>query len=101
MDAERFLSELPLEAREMYAEVHIGTEVESFLNTDVGRYLVERAKAEEVEALLELGTATDPARCEELRQTVAVSRSIRVWLLEAVQQANESEKLLRQADKEY
>lgn len=64
-----------------------GIEVEQFLASEVGRYLIARAKDEETQALEALAEA--PAqewkRIIELQQTVKRARSIETWLAVAVQ----------------
>lgn len=68
------------------AEAMLGRDVEEFLHTDLGRYMLERAEEEERAALEELATVW-PWRRSRIRQLQAIvwrSRSFKTWLTELV-----------------
>jgi hypothetical protein len=69
------------------AEARFGIEVEQFLSSDIGRYMVGRAENEEHEALQALAQVDpiDAKKVERLQNQVWRARSIQQWLAQAVQ----------------
>lgn len=76
--------------REFFARAQLGIKVRDFLQSDVGRYLHGRAKAEveqaQVEAL-ECSTWTwfGRRKLRKLQHKAAVARSFMRWAVEAIQ----------------
>jgi len=69
------------------AEARFGIEVEGFLNTSVGRYLIGRAEIEEQEALQSLGEVDpeDPKAIREIQFKLQVARAVPRWIQDAIQ----------------
>jgi hypothetical protein len=63
-----------------------GAEVEQFINSPIGAFLLNRAAEEEQDGLNDLVrcSPSDVKRLVELQSKVLRARSIRVWLSEAV-----------------
>lgn len=102
-DLEEYLSNLPLDQQEMFAEAQLGVEADAFCRSDLGRYLLGRAKQEEHDALAALGEV-DPHKPEaviDLQNALWRARSFRQWILEAIQGGTEAEKQLRITESEY
>jgi len=67
--------------------IALGFEAEAFLQSDIGRYLIERADDEIDTALDELKRA-DPEDAKTIRRLqgdIKVAESIQYWLAEAIQ----------------
>lgn len=69
------------------AEAKFGIEVERFLSSDIGRYLIGRAEGEEHEALQILAEVDphDSNEIERQQNQIWRARSIQQWLVQAVQ----------------
>ena len=87
----------------LFADAMIGTQVELFLSSDVGRYLVGRAEMEEKAAILELVDAkpNDFHANREIRNRIAVVHMFRDWLADAVQSGIAAGIQLRDQDELY
>lgn len=90
------------EQQELLRMVALSEQVNSFLGTGVGKYLVERAAQEREDALEQLAQvdAADANRIRELQQTVKRSDSIANWLAEAYDQGLAAEDILHQQEQE-
>jgi hypothetical protein len=69
------------------AEARFGIEVEQFLNSQIGQYLIGRAEIDEREALESLGEV-DPEDTKSIRQAqfkLQVARSVPRWIQDAIQ----------------
>ena len=68
-------------------QIDLGFQVEAFLQSDLGRYLVQRAEAQVEEAveLLKRCSPEDSAHIRAIQQTIQVAESIQYWLAEAIQ----------------
>ena len=64
---------------ELYAEAMLGEDVETFLNSDIGRFLVGRAEQEATEAMQEL------KRCFPWRRRRITELQTRIWRAESIQ----------------
>lgn len=73
-----------------------GKEVENFLNTRIGKYLVQRAEEEAEEATERLKTtaAWRTRRIRELQNEIKVAESIQQWLADAVMDGIQATNLL-------
>lgn len=63
-----------------------GEQVQEFMNTEVGRYIIERAQNQVLEALLKLKTCDpeNPGLIREYQGQIEVAESIPQWLGDAV-----------------
>ena len=68
-------------------QIDLGFQVEAFLQSDLGRYLVQRAEAQVEEAveLLKRCSPEDSAQIRAIQHTIQVAESIQYWLAEAIQ----------------
>ena len=75
------------DVRDLHKTIDFGFQVESFLQSDVGRYLTGKAEAEVIEATEALKSVdpTDPNAIRELQNRVFRGESIQYWLAEAIQ----------------
>lgn len=67
--------------------IAFGIEVENFLQSDIGRYLVQRADEEIEDAVEQLKRADpdEPRVIRHLQSRIQVVESIQYWLAEAIQ----------------
>ncbi len=77
----------PNETKKLQGEVALGLEVEGFLTSTVGRYLITRAEVEVQQAVEKLKTVdpTDAKAIQELQNQVYRAESVQYWLAEALQ----------------
>lgn len=83
----------------LFAEARLGLDVESFLASQVGRYLIGRADAEAESALLDLADI-DPEDAKAVRTAQnrhKLARSVRQWLEEAIEAGRLAEDALRES----
>lgn len=68
-------------------QIDLGFQVEAFLQSDLGRYLVQRAEAQVEEAVEQLKRCSpeDSAQIRAIQHTIQVAESIQYWLAEAIQ----------------
>jgi hypothetical protein len=87
----------------LHAEVRVGMQVETFLRSDVGRYITERAEMEERMLLDELVdvASNDFHNNRRIRNEIAVLKKIKVWLGEAVTAGINAGMVIRQQDDEF
>lgn len=73
--------------RELTGQIDFGFQVQAFLESEVGRYLIKRAEDEIADACDELKTVspTDPVEITRLQNRVFRAESIQYWLAEAMQ----------------
>ena len=85
---------------ELLREVSIGLQAETFLGSDVGKYLVSRAEGERDAALDELKTVNpnDPEAIMELQAKVWRAESVQTWIAELIQAGWNAEGLIGQMD---
>ena len=71
----------------LYADARIGMQVETFMRSEVGRYLIGRAEIQEKEAIEELIEldSWQWLKVRKARNKIAMARSLRDWLADAVQ----------------
>jgi hypothetical protein len=77
----------PEEVRELFKTVELGLDVQQFLRSPVGQYLMQKADDERADALADLVDAApeDAATIRALQSTIKRADSIQFWLTEAVQ----------------
>ena len=68
-------------------QIDLGFQVEAFLQSDLGRYLVQRAEAQVEEAVEQLKRCSpeDSGQIRAIQHTIQVAESIQYWLAEAIQ----------------
>ncbi|HXK61222.1 MAG TPA: hypothetical protein PLP42_15145 [Acidobacteriota bacterium] len=82
--------------------IDFGMEVEAFLQSDIGRYLVKRAESE-VDSAVETLKEVDPEDAKSVRglqNTIRVAESIQYWLADAIQSGMNAQVELYEQSKE-
>jgi len=90
------------DANPVLKTIDFGMEVEAFLQSDIGRYLVKRADGE-VEAAVEALKEADPEDAKSIRglqNTIRVAESIQYWLADAIQSGMNAQAELYEQSKE-
>lgn len=89
-----------LEIGELYGKVEFGIEVENFLHSKVGKYLIKHAEDEREEAIKALKDADpfDPNAIRKLQDTIRRAESIQLWMANAMQDGLDAEKFLKDQD---
>lgn len=84
----------------LIAEAMLGKDAEEFLNSDVGRYLLARAKEEIEQAQDELSSVSPwrRNRIKQLQSQVWRARSVKQWLAELITAGRQAESLLVDRD---
>jgi hypothetical protein len=91
------------EQDELLQSVRFGIEVETFLNTPIGKYLVERARGE-LEAARDALEKINPVDVVQVRQEqlkAYQARNFESWLAEAIQDGWNSEGQLKALDEAH
>lgn len=85
---------------ELLAAVEIGIEAESFLSTNIGKFLTDRAEAELHEALNALKDvdASKPDEVRKLQNQAWRAESVQKWLAEVIQSGWNAEEMLKAGD---
>jgi hypothetical protein len=92
---------VPLKEDDPTVEVAVfGAQVEQFLDSQIGQYLVKRAQDAANAALEALATANpeDPAGIRKLQNKVVVADLVVSWLSEAILLGDQAEQELRTRD---
>ena len=74
------------EDRELLQRVGLGVEAESFLGSNLGRYLIERAEGERDDAVEDLKEANpdDPKGIRDLQNRIWRAESVQFWLADLI-----------------
>lgn len=91
------MSETP-ELNPLLKAVDLGFQAEAFLQSDVGRYLVQRAEAQVDEAVEALKQA-DPEDAKGIRNlqgVIAVAEAVQYWLADVIQQGENAQQQLHE-----
>ena len=86
--------------QQLLGDITLGIEVEAFLTSDIGKYLVRRAEEELLNAT-ELLTKVDPENPKEIRELqtrIWRANSVQQWMAEAIQSGWNAENTLQQMD---
>lgn len=78
-----------------------GRQVESFLQSDIGAFMLERAQTTSAAAahkLIETAHSIDRDAIRDLQATIAFGRSFENWLTEAVESGHAALELLKEDD---
>lgn len=85
--------DLKVQGNALLKAIDFGFQVEAFLKSDVGAYLVKRAE-EQVESAVQDLKDVDPIQVEKVRaiqNRVKVAESIQYWLAEAIMAGNNAQ----------
>ena len=90
-------STVAVDRRELLRLIDMGIQVEAFINSDLGRYLLDRSNAEQQAALEQLGEVDpdDPKAVRRLQFNLQVAAGIQNWLADLVVEARIAEEALR------
>jgi len=90
------------ELDETVSIVKLGIEAERFLNSDLGKYLVERAEHEREAAVKEFKQCdvTDPKAVRKIQDAILFPDKFVAWLTEAIQVGYVKHEELRRAEHE-
>lgn len=94
------MSEPNPEIKLIHETIDFGFQVEAFLLSPVGKYLVGRAEGEIDEAVQQLKVAnpTDAALIRELQNKIYRAESVQFWLAEAIQEGTNAQRELHERD---
>ena len=86
-----------VDRRELIRLIDMGIQVEAFINSDLGRYLLDRSNAEQKAALEQLGSVDpdDPKAIRRLQFNLQVAAGIQNWLADLVVEGRNAEETLR------
>ena len=76
----------------------LGKQVEDFLQSDLGNYLLNMAREEEIQAIEELITCVAMPEIEQARARIWRARSFQLWLGEAVERGLQAIALMKEND---
>lgn len=87
--------------KELYAAVEFKMEVEGFLKSKIGKYLIARAEAEREEAIRSLVNVApvDVHKISELQSTIKRAESIQYWMAELITEGVNAEEQLKAQDR--
>lgn len=94
-------SDMGQEGKALHRTIDFGFQVEAFLQSEIGQYLVRRAETEIESATDKLKhvDAEDPKRIRQLQHIVQVAESVQYWLAEAIQAGNAAQdELIERSD---
>lgn len=79
--------ELQQQGKELHRAIDFGFQVEAFLQSDIGQYLVKRAEGQIDEAVeeLKLAPADAPEVIRAIQTRIRVAENVQYWLAEAIQ----------------
>jgi hypothetical protein len=81
---------------EMYATVEFGLDVDQFLKSPIGQYLLRKAAEERIDALADLVEVSpaDPEQVRALQSVIKRADSLLYWLNDAIQAGRNAESQL-------
>ena len=88
------------ETTDIFNAIDFGIEVESFLNSKVGQYLIKRADADIADALEKMKEINpgDERAIRGLQTDIKRAESVQYWMAEAIQEGLNAEKLIKESD---
>ncbi len=88
------------DARELFTAVEMGLDAQAFLESRLGKYLVQRAEDERDEAMDELkGADSDsPKLIRSLQNRIWRAEQFQYWIAELIQSGNLAEEQLKEMD---
>ena len=86
-----------VDRRELMRLIDMGIQVEAYISSDLGRYLLDRSNAEQKAALEQLGNVDpdDPKAIRRLQFNLQVAAGIQNWMADLVVEARNAEDALR------
>ena len=86
-----------VDRRELMRLIDMGIQVEAFISSHLGRYLLDRSNAEQKAALEQLGNVDpdDPKAIRRLQFNLQVAAGIQNWLADLAVEARNAEEALR------
>lgn len=80
----------------LMAEAILGDDADKFLKTELGRYLLETAKQESLDALHELKSIdpTDTKKITELQNKIWLAESFEGWLVQLINAGQQARDIL-------
>ena len=90
-----------VDRRELLRLIEKGIQVEAFISSDLGRYLLDRSNAEQKAALEQLGEVDpdDPKAIRRLQFNLQVAAGIQNWLADLVVEARNAEEAMRAVER--
>jgi hypothetical protein len=88
------------ETQDIFNAIDFGIEVEAFIRSKVGQYLIKRAETDITDALEGL-KAVEPDNTKAilaLQHDIKRAESIQYWMAEAIQAGLQAEKLITESD---
>lgn len=81
------------ELGELYSTVEFGLDVDQFLKSPIGQYLLRKAAEERIDALADLVAVSpcDPEQIRALQSIIKRADSLQFWLNDAIQAGKNAE----------
>lgn len=88
------------ETQDIFNAIDFGIEVQAFIGSKVGQYLIKRADADVEDALEQLKeiNPSDEREIRSLQTTIKRAESVQYWMAEAIQEGLNAEKLITEND---
>jgi microcompartment protein CcmL/EutN len=88
------------ETQDIFNAIDFGIEVQAFITSKVGQYLIKRADADVVTALegLKEVNPSDEREIRSLQTTIKRAESVQYWMAEAIQEGLNAEKLVTESE---
>jgi hypothetical protein len=89
-----------IDRKELIRTIDLGYQVEQFIKSDLGKYLLDRSDAEQKEALNKLGEVDpfDHKAISALQLDLRVAAGIQTWLADLVIEGRNAEAALQELD---
>ena len=99
IDSEEPVPTDEVERRDHLAALQLGVEIERFLESDVGKYLIERAAQKEEDALAGLAEVDpeDPKAIRALQFEYRMANQFGEWIRDGITDARNAHERLKQA----
>lgn len=99
-DVEQRIADAAPDQRELYRHVDFGMEVQAFLGSRIGQFLIDRSEADAAEAVEGLKEVNpfDGEAVRLLQAKVWRAESFQVWLAEAIQGGLDSQRQLMEQE---
>lgn len=88
------------ETQDIFNAIDFGMEVQAFISSKVGQYLIKRADADVADALegLKEVNPSDEREVRSLQTTIKRAESVQYWMAEAIQEGLNAEKLITESE---
>ncbi len=76
-----------IQAKPLHKAIDFGFQVQAFIDSEIGKFLIARAEAQITEAaeLLKRVNPENPTQIRALQHTINVAEDVQYWLAEAIQ----------------